>query len=240
MGWGPKRFISTFTGSHEFKSSACQLGSRTGRIFDIGCGIGTYVSKMNTLGLSCSWIEPDSHAFAIDQRRGHQSVHSTVEQGLRDVEGDRFSAISLNRMLEHLADLRPALRVYEDVIAPSGSLVDSVPNCDFIGRHQFGECRYLLDLLRHVWHVVQATLGKLLHQGDFNVPSISSYDRLDLPLEAIVKAVRPASIVGDCMRSRLNYMASIFRGPANLAMSQIISVMGVQMLLMVAAVGLGS
>jgi 2-polyprenyl-3-methyl-5-hydroxy-6-metoxy-1,4-benzoquinol methylase len=119
-----------------------------GRLLDVGCGNGGFLVRMRAAGWSVVGIEPDpaarSHAVAagLDVRPG---------PGLTEAfPGERFDAITMNHVVEHLHDPLAVLRSCAQALNRGGALWVAVPSGAAEGLDRFGAHWYPLDPPRHL------------------------------------------------------------------------------------------
>jgi SAM-dependent methyltransferase len=131
---------------------------------DFGCGSGAFARLMAGRGYDVVGLEP----FSLGE-----PVH---ENGLRLVRGSlddlgepsqRFDAITLWQVLEHLADPAAQLAALAVRLEPRGVLLVSVPNFASWQRRLFGAAWFHLDPPRHLTHFDSVTLRALLLRMGF-------------------------------------------------------------------------
>jgi 2-polyprenyl-3-methyl-5-hydroxy-6-metoxy-1,4-benzoquinol methylase len=118
------------------------------RLLDVGCGNGAFLVRMRAAGWSVAGIEPDPEA-----RRHASAAGLRVEAGPEIAEafpGERFRAITLNHVLEHVHDPRAVLRACAQALDAGGSLWVAVPSGGAAGIARFGAHWYPLDPPRHL------------------------------------------------------------------------------------------
>jgi SAM-dependent methyltransferase len=133
-------------GSMHVRDLAAQPGS--GRLLDVGCGNGEFLVRMRAAGWSVAGIEPDP-----DARRHAVAAGLDVRDGPSVAEafaGERFDAITLNHVLEHLHDPAAVLKACAEAVVPGGTLWVAVPSATGAGLARFGVHWYQLDPPRHL------------------------------------------------------------------------------------------
>jgi len=94
-------------------------------VLDIGCGIGTYVRKLQELAGRAYGIDID--APRVRQGREAGSLAVAVSEQLPFADGS-FDAVLLNEVIEHVRDDRQTLREACRVVKPGGHVVIYAPN----------------------------------------------------------------------------------------------------------------
>lgn len=100
------------------------------RVLDVGCSTGHMGAALKAVGHHVTGIELDAVLAAEARTRLDRVIEADVEQVIRSgqlVEGP-FDCIVCADVLEHLRDPWSVVRWAEDLLAPGGSLVVSVPN----------------------------------------------------------------------------------------------------------------
>lgn len=101
-----------------------------GRVLDIGCGTGFFIeSLMATPGPAITGFGLDASPLAVSmcRERGLANVHVGSAEDLAAVSAERFDAIFLLDVLEHLDDDQDALRKARALLAPGGRIIATVP-----------------------------------------------------------------------------------------------------------------
>ncbi|HUD44030.1 MAG TPA: class I SAM-dependent methyltransferase [Patescibacteria group bacterium] len=148
---------------------------KTGRILDIGAGIGMMLSKYKDDGWDAQGIEisPEAVKFA------------KIQYKLRLRQGDffdfsfqknSFDVIVLNNALEHLYNPQETIdRVYA-LLKDGGLIVVAVPNCESLGRKIFEKKWLGWQPPRHLYHFSAKTLANMfIHAGFKNLHVAYNY-----------------------------------------------------------------
>jgi SAM-dependent methyltransferase len=94
------------------------------RVLDIGCGIGTYVRKLQEIAALACGIDIDLARV----RRGHEgTLAAGVSESLPFANG-AFDVVLLNEVIEHVRDEVETLREACRVVRPGGHVVVYAPN----------------------------------------------------------------------------------------------------------------
>lgn len=105
--------------------------SSPGRILDVGCASGLFLSQAQKAGWRVVGLEPSEALFqkAEAALKGSGEVYCmTLEQA--DLRPASFDAVTLWDVLEHVADPLAFLRTCCCLLKPSGHLFVNVPNLD--------------------------------------------------------------------------------------------------------------
>ena len=135
--------------------------SRAGVLLDVGCGSGTLLQRMRSLGWQVRGVEPDQRAAAIARDHHSLQVHcgTLLSYAARDGE---FDAITLNHVIEHVPDPVEFIRECSRILRPGGWLVVVTPNVLSLGRRVFGRYWRGLEVPRHLSLFAPKSLTQLL------------------------------------------------------------------------------
>lgn len=135
-----------------------------GKLLDIGCGTGEFLSTMKTEGWEVSGVEPSTTAKA----KAEQLLNQTISENIENVDGP-FDIITLWHVLEHLADLNGSLEKIGTLLKTDGMLLIAVPNHFSHDGKKYGAFWAGLDVPRHLWHFNQKAMAMLLLKHGFTL-----------------------------------------------------------------------
>lgn len=161
-------------GIDELDSAAMYLRAPTSRakVLDVGCGSGTLLARMKSLGWDAEGVEIDPGGVAAARARG-----VTVHQGqLADAQfpDSHFDAIHSAHVIEHLYDPVALLRECFRIVKPGGKLVIITPNTASWGHRKFGRAWLNLDPPRHLILFNARTLQVAAEKQGFMIERLDS------------------------------------------------------------------
>jgi 2-polyprenyl-3-methyl-5-hydroxy-6-metoxy-1,4-benzoquinol methylase len=106
------------------------------RVLDIGCGFGESLGYHRSRGCEAHGVEADANILRVAERHGLNVRHGLFDP--RHYEPASFDAVTLDQVIEHVADPVPVLRGIREVLKPGGLLVLSTPNAGGWGARVFG------------------------------------------------------------------------------------------------------
>lgn len=118
------------------KYSVFRWVPRNVRILDVGCGFGETLGYHKARGCEVYGVEADENIRRVADKFGYK-----VNVGLFDAdnyEQNYFDYVTLDQVLEHVADPLEVLRGIARVMKLSGSLIVSTPNGNGWGARIFG------------------------------------------------------------------------------------------------------
>jgi len=105
------------------------LAPDRGKLLDVGCGEGYFLSAAQAAGWQSYGIELDKCRVDVAVAQGLNVEWTTVEQANLDVE--RYDVITMFHVIEHLNDPVTVLRKLRSALKPDGLLVVETPTNDF-------------------------------------------------------------------------------------------------------------
>lgn len=146
-----------------------------GSILDVGCGNGSFVAKMRSLGWDAVGIDPDSRAVQIAQAAQIPAALGTPE----DLNDETFDFVTLNHVIEHSDDPIGLLRACRQRLKPnSGHLVATTPNFHALGHRWFTHFWRGLEVPRHLFIFSRHSLAECARRAGLHPESIRTETRL--------------------------------------------------------------
>lgn len=129
----------------------------TGKILDIGCGVGDFLLAAKTAGWEVSGIEPSDQAKSLAQQRlGFLPVDPADISTLSD---NTFDVITMWHVLEHVDDVLQERDQLARLLKPGGRLVIALPNYQSYDAVFYKEKWGAWDVPRHISHFSQDTIS---------------------------------------------------------------------------------
>ncbi len=139
-----------------------------GLALDVGCGAGERLDYLKAIGWGESeGIDPDPVAVARGRLRGRR-VHTGTAEAIPMAE-HTADIIFLHHVVEHLADVRPAMAEVARVLRPGGHVVITTPNPDAAGRARWGRWWRGYEAPRHLRLYTLVALQRVLSEAGFSV-----------------------------------------------------------------------
>jgi SAM-dependent methyltransferase len=143
-----------------------------GRLLDVGCGNGRFLALVRALGWRAEGVEPDPRSAAVARRVSGAEVHASLAEG--GFPAESFDVVTMNHVLEHVADPVATLAECRRLLKPAGRLGVAVPNWSSLGHRVFGEHWHALEPPRHLLMFDRRALAGLLGRAGFAVESIAT------------------------------------------------------------------
>jgi len=110
------------------------------RLLDVGAGLGVFPAAMKEQGWEVVGLEPDPRNVAHLHAMGVSAFAERLE-AFSPAKAGRFTAISFNKVLEHVEDPVPFLAAAQPLLVPGGFVYIEVPDvaaaADGPGREEF-------------------------------------------------------------------------------------------------------
>lgn len=139
-----------------------------GSLLDVGCGEGSYLNFMRSLGWDVMGCEPDPKAAHIAKKRFDLNVIAGHVEDI-DIPSNSFDAITLSHVIEHTPDPYKVLCRCFDLLSNGGRLVIITPNLKSLGHRLFGSSWYCLDPPRHLALFSMETLRDVVQDCGFRI-----------------------------------------------------------------------
>lgn len=118
---------------------------RGGRVLDIGCGGGLFLSKMKAGGAECIGVElSDTRAHYAKTKHGLEVIKRPIENTYWETHHGKFDVVSLWDVIEHVNYPMATVRAAAAMLKPGGILLIDTP-CRDAFYHRFGELTYRLS-----------------------------------------------------------------------------------------------
>lgn len=157
-------------------------------ILDYGAATGDFVRAGLDAGHDCVGIELSADARAVAEQKNGVTLWSIDR--VKEVADERFDAIHMNHVLEHMPDPLAHARWCAGVLKPGGLFVLEVPqqfdnDLDRLrrGLHAGGkQPRFDAYSLHHTYFFTSSSMEALLAKAGFNVLSLSTFNKDKTPL----------------------------------------------------------
>lgn len=146
------------------------------RILDIGCGSGTLLNRLRSLGWTTLGVEPDPVAAEKGRQLGLEIETGTIET--IDWGNRTFDAITLQHVVEHMLDPVSTMSQIRKLLNPNGLVYIAIPNPNSLGAKWLGPDWLGWDVPRHLHMFPGAALSKLLDQSGMQILSIRTSGRV--------------------------------------------------------------
>jgi 2-polyprenyl-3-methyl-5-hydroxy-6-metoxy-1,4-benzoquinol methylase len=152
---GKRKLIEQFT------------GKKQGTILDVGCGTGFFLHEMEKAGWQTEGVEPDEGARAAARQLYNLDIKPA--DTFFNLEENKFDAITLWHVLEHVHELHEYLEKLKRLLKPDGKLFIAVPNYTSYDACWYNEYWAAYDVPRHLYHFAPQSMELLLKNHQFNL-----------------------------------------------------------------------
>lgn len=162
--------VQARTPVYQYRLAKIEKYEKGGKLLEIGCYTGAFLSMAKQRGWTCYGVEPSSvisdyakNTYGIDIFPGFLSE--------AHFPADFFDAVVMFHVLEHLSSPRKELNEIHRILKPRGLLAIEVPNIDH-PLHRLIKGPQLFFVPGHFYYFSPQTLSKLLNRAQFEVTSI--------------------------------------------------------------------
>lgn len=142
------------------------LPSSGGRLLDVGCGNGGFLSIATQAGWCAEGIDFDAAAIEVAKARGLDARLGGSE--LLDEKKEYYDVITLCHVIEHIHNPVKLLHQLYSSLKPGGTLWLDTPNLQSIGARRFGASWRDLDPPRHLVLFNPNSLRRCLYEAGFS------------------------------------------------------------------------
>lgn len=144
--------------------------NNTGKLLDVGCGLGWIVHEANRRGFS---------ALGIDQAKPYVEFGKKqlkIDLRVSDLEHfktkGKFDSLVLKHVLEHIVDVDTFLKKANQHLNHNGILLVACPNIDSLMYWIFKNRWYGLQPAQHVWQFTPKLISQVISRNGFVVDRI--------------------------------------------------------------------
>ena len=141
------------------------LGSKEGRLLDIGAGTGYFAREMQRRGFAVEAVEVSEDARKVAEKNA--GIKEKDISALATFENESFDAITMWHVLEHVYNLADEWQTLRRLLKNDGRLVIAVPNCASLDAKHYMEFWAAYDVPRHLWHFTPDTIQQFASKHGF-------------------------------------------------------------------------
>jgi 2-polyprenyl-3-methyl-5-hydroxy-6-metoxy-1,4-benzoquinol methylase len=137
-----------------------ETGLLKGNILDVGCGTGAFLHTMQQEGWGITGLEPDPMA----RKNAHDlnGIDPLPSSEIFTLPTDRFDAISLWHVLEHVHQLHEYIARLKLLLKENGRLFIAVPNYTSYDAASYKSYWAAYDVPRHLYHFSPKSMDSLM------------------------------------------------------------------------------
>lgn len=141
-----------------------------GKLLDVGCSIGQFLTLARDAGWETQGIELNAHAAEIArQDYGLSVIEAKIEDA--NIPDETFDVVTLWGVFEHLTDPNGMLRSVRRILKKDGLLLLFVPNGHSLIIRLSREHNSTVSGRAHLWYFTPATMEKMLNKNAFSKAS---------------------------------------------------------------------
>ncbi|MBR9705525.1 class I SAM-dependent methyltransferase [Candidatus Pacearchaeota archaeon] len=144
---------------------------KKGKILDIGCAKGEFLSFLKNKGYDVYGVEPSADS-KIAEKKGIK-----VKNSISDFKKNFFDIITMWQVIEHLHNPNETLKKINHLLKKDGNLVISTLNMESSEAKFFKKHWFHLDIPRHLYFFSPKTLKKLLQKNGFKIIKIKHFSK---------------------------------------------------------------
>lgn len=142
---------------------------QTGKILDLGAGIGAFLNTMKGKGWEITGIEPDEGART--QAKNLFNIDLNETNAVDELTANSFDAITLWHVLEHVHRLHSYVERLKILLKPGGRIFIAVPNYESLDSSIYKLYWAAYDVPRHLYHFSPKAIDTLMQEHGLKVIS---------------------------------------------------------------------
>lgn len=151
------------------KSQMLSSWSSKGNLLDVGCGTGDFLAFNKQASWAIDGVEVNEKARKQAEAKLSQPLYSSLAEVPTT---NKYQAITLWHVLEHVSDLETTCQTIKDLLAPDGTLFVAVPNCESFDAQYYQSYWAAYDVPRHLYHFTKASMEQLWQKYDMRIEGI--------------------------------------------------------------------
>ena len=193
-GAGVKVFLESLLSHYSLKrkKNFVKCFKRAGKILDIGCGNGRFISLFASDNMWNAYgIEPNPVGYDLSSQISKAKIFN-MELSECGFQGDDFDVITMWHVLEHIYEPNKLLLEIKRILKGEGILVVGVPNISGIGFRLGKKNWFHLDAPRHIYHYNPQSIKMLLNKNGFDIIK-TIYPITEYPLDlyhSLINSIR--------------------------------------------------
>jgi 2-polyprenyl-3-methyl-5-hydroxy-6-metoxy-1,4-benzoquinol methylase len=160
----------------EYKVDHIRSLAPTGRLIEVGPGIGGFAALAQDAGYAVEAIEMDARASEYLRSVVGVTVYETDDPAAALRREGPFDVVAMWHVIEHLPDPFDALRAIAEALCPGGVAVIAAPNPSALQFRLFGSRWTHLDAPRHLFLIPIATLLQAAEELGLEVVDVTTTD----------------------------------------------------------------
>jgi SAM-dependent methyltransferase len=157
--------------SQQDKIEFVRRNRKSGRLLDVGAGVGLFVREAIDAGYDACGLEIS--AQAVETGIAALKIPLTCGDFLTtEIPASDYDIVTFWHVFEHLPEPRAILAKVHRILHSSGMMIIAVPHFESIQSRVFRSRWYHIDVPRHLFHYTPRTLGAIVEQSGFRVQHV--------------------------------------------------------------------
>ncbi len=189
-------------------------------LLDYGAGTGHFLLEAKKSGWKIEGVEISGDAREVAKKDNALELHDPEQF---EVEGGKYSVITLWHVLEHLPNLNEHLQSFYAGLQSGGKLVIAVPNHESNDSKHYGENWAALDVPLHLWHFKKSSIQALAKKHGFVFK-----EALNMPFDSFYVSLlseKIGSAKGSSLKALTTGLKSNLKGKSDKNMSSLIYIL---------------
>ncbi len=171
-----------------------------GKLLDNGCGTGAFVKFALGKGWQAEGIEPDEKTRIFATQQTQTNIWANLDQLPAE---NKYQAITMWHVLEHIADLHTAIEKMKSLLADEGLFFVALPNRESKDALYFKKHWAAYDVPRHLWHFRKKDVENLFAKHQLSLKAI-----YPMPFDAYYISMLSTKY----QSGNINYLEALWQG----------------------------
>jgi SAM-dependent methyltransferase len=198
--------------SRRYRRQLVDIGAfvKGGRLLDIGCNIGKFLSEAARAGYDVTGVELNGECADYARATFGFDVRSDYLENIGFPDAT-FDVVTMYDVLEHVPDMAAILTEIRRILRPGGLLVVQSPNLDSLMAELTGSSWSWLSPPDHLYHFTPPSLAALLRRAGFAVRTVKTWEPADDFCNDLFQAKLGSSVAARAVRKlvRLSRVAEL-------------------------------
>ena len=145
---------------------------KTGKILDVGCGIGYFLEEAKNRGWDVHGTEFTSDAVNICRDKGISMTEGVLNVGYYKLED--FDVLTSFEVIEHIHNPLEEIHKFNQLLRKGGLLYVTTPNFNSFLRYLLKSKYNVISFPEHLLYFTKTTLSMALHESNFKILKMSA------------------------------------------------------------------
>jgi len=154
-----------------------------GKLLDVGCGNGRFLTRMRELGWNTHGVEFNEFAVSVCRKSELNVHHGDIFSA--NLEGSSFDIINVSHVIEHVPNPKEFFIELSRILKIDGKLMIKTPNGNALGRSLFNTNWFPNEVPRHLYQFSESNIKELAKLCSLDIELMTTRSTPKLVLNSI-------------------------------------------------------